>query len=54
MVDDDKGSLYLKISLVVKRSMIIRKFELRLSNPTALAITTLLSFEILNVSCFFL
>ena len=30
----------------------IRKFELRLSNPITLAIAILLSFEILQVSCF--
>ena len=47
MVDDDEGDLYLKISLVIKRNMIIRKFELRLSNPVTLAIAILLSFEIL-------
>ena len=52
MVDD--GDLYLKIGLVVKRNIIIRKFELRLSNPTTLAKVILLSFEILLVSCFFL
>ena len=47
MVDDDYGGLYLKISLVIKRNVIIRKIELRLSNPTTLAIAILLSFEIL-------
>ena len=31
----------------MKHNMIIHKFELRLSNPTTLAIATLLSFEIL-------
>ena len=32
--------------------MIIRKFELRLSNPTTLAIAILRTFEVLSVSCF--
>ena len=47
MVDDDEDDLYLKISLVIKLNIIIRKFELRLSNHTTLAIAILLSFEIL-------
>ena len=44
--------LYLKISLVINPNMIIRRSELRLSNPTTLAIAILLFFEILLVSCF--
>ena len=42
----------MKISLVIKRNMIICKYELKLSNPTTLAIAILLSFEILHVSYF--
>ena len=42
----------MKISLVIKCNMIIRKYELRLSNSTTLAIAFLLSFEMLPVTCF--
>ena len=43
----------MKISKVMKCNMIICKFQLRLTNPVTLAIATLLSFEILQVSCLF-
>ena len=36
---------YQKISLAIKSNTIIRKFELRLSNPTTLAIAILLSLK---------
>ena len=54
MVDDDWGHLYLKIKLVIKRNIIIHNFELKLSNPTTLAIAALLSLKSYKYIVFFI